>query len=152
MARYHVSATATIPASPATVYRVLADYHQHHPRIIPPKYFRNMEVLAGGVGAGTATRFEAHVLGTTREIRHFVSEPEPGRVLMESDADGSNATTFTVDPIEGGHAARLTISTDMSGRDGMLGVLERWMTVPMLRRIYRAELVRIADYAPTVRA
>src|SRR5438093_9464173 len=102
MTKYRVSASAVIAERPQKVYGILADYRQHHPKIVPPEYFRDMEVLEGGVGAGTRTRFKAHVMGTTREVNHVVSEPEPGRVLTESDLDGANATTFTVDPVQSG--------------------------------------------------
>jgi hypothetical protein len=144
-----VSATADIPAPASTVYRVIADYREHHPRIVPPEHFRNMRVLEGGFGAGTRTMFDAHVLGTTHHIHHVVSEPEPGRVLVERDVDGPNSTTFTIEPT-GTQSARLTIESNMNTRGGLAGVLERWMTAAVLRRIYQKELARIAAYAPRV--
>jgi len=60
--RYEVSYTAPVAATPTTVYRVIADYHDGHPRILPSA-FRNMVVEKGGVGAGTQTRFEVHAFG-----------------------------------------------------------------------------------------
>jgi hypothetical protein len=140
-----VSESAVIPAAPQRVYSILADYHQHHPRIVPPKYFKKIEVLQGGVGAGTRTRITMRVLGATRVFEHVVSEPEPGRVLVESEPDGSTATTFTIDPA--GHSAtHLTISTELKGRPGIAGAIERWLSARVLPGIYRAELARIADY------
>jgi uncharacterized protein YndB with AHSA1/START domain len=136
-----VAASAVIPAPPQRVYEILANYHQHHPRIVPPEYFRRIDVLQGGIGAGTRTRIEMRVLGVTRVFEHVVSEPEPGRVLVESEPDGSNPTTFTVDPSAGG-ATHLTISTELKGR----GVIEAWLSSLMLPRIYRAELARITEY------
>ena len=150
MARYRVSASGVIHAPPRKVYGILADYRRHHPRIIPPKYFRNLEVLEGGIGAGTRTRFQAHVLGTRREILHVIAEPEPGRVLTESDRDGISITSFTVEPLEEGEATRLTIATELGSRDGVLGILERWLTSVILRRIYRSELALLEAYAPSV--
>jgi uncharacterized protein YndB with AHSA1/START domain len=140
-----VSESAIIPAPPQRVYRVLADYHQHHPRIVPPKYFKKLEVLQGGTGAGTRTRITMRVLGATRVFEHVVSEPEPGRVLVEAEPDGSNPTTFTVDPA-GDAATRLTISTELKGRPGVAAAIERWLSARVLPGIYRAELARIAAY------
>lgn len=140
-----VSESAIIPAPPQRVYTILADYHQHHPRIVPPQYFKKLEVLQGGIGAGTRTRITMRVLGATRVFEHIVSEPEPGRVLVEAEPDGSNPTTFTVDPA-GEAATHLTISTELKGRSGVAGAVERWLSARVLPRIYRAELARIADY------
>jgi len=102
MAQASASATAVIRVSAGRVYDILADYRQHHPRIVPPEYFRKIEVEEGGIGAGTRIRVEMRVLGTTKRFVHLIREPEPGRVLEEGDADGSGTTTFTVDPVENG--------------------------------------------------
>ena len=150
MSQYKVVVAGIIPSSPSKVYRILSDYRQHHSRIIPPEYFRSFQVIEGGIGAGTRTRFEVHVLGQVREVEHLISEPEPGRVLMESEPDGSFKTRFRVEPLEGGAATRLTIESEISSRPGLQGALEKWMTSMMLRRIYRKELARIAAYAPGV--
>jgi hypothetical protein len=136
-----VAASAVIPAPPKRVYEILANYHEHHPRIVPPQYFRRIDVLQGGIGAGTRTRIEMRVLGVTRVFEHVVSEPEPGRVLVESEPDGANPTTFTVEPAQAG-ATQLTISTELKGR----GAIEAWLSSLMLPRIYRAELARITEY------
>jgi uncharacterized protein YndB with AHSA1/START domain len=143
-----VSASSVIAAPPQRVYTILADYHQHHPRVVPPQYFRKMEVLEGGIGAGTHTRIEMRVLGVTKTFEHVVSEPEPGRVLVETDTDGSTVTTFTVEPAGEG-ATHLTIATDLKTRGGIGGVIERFMSSLVLPAIYRAELARIADYVRT---
>jgi hypothetical protein len=128
------------------VYAVIADYRRHHPRIVPPEYFLKLEVLEGGVGAGTRTRVRMRVLGTTREFEHVITEPEPGRVLMEADEDGSNATTFTLNPTDGGASTRLTINTELVARPGIPGVLERVLSSWMLRRIYSKEMALLAKY------
>jgi len=44
-----VSATTIIHAAAAHVYGIIADYRVHHPRIVPPEYFRKIEVEAGGL-------------------------------------------------------------------------------------------------------
>ena len=146
MRSYTVSCSGTIGAPPGRVYAVLADYRQHHPRIVPPEYFTKLEVLEGGVGAGTRTRVQMRVLGRTREFEHVISVPEPGRVLRESDPDGSNATTFTVDRGETSASTYLTISTELAARPGLPGLLERMLGTMLLRRIYRKEIARLAAY------
>jgi len=146
MGRYRVSSSATIGASPARVYAAIADYRQHHPHIVPPQYFPRLEVLEGGVGAGTRTRVEMRVLGTTRVFEQAVTEPEPGRVLMESNLDGSGVSTFTVDRGESDGSADVTIATEITARPGLSGRLERLFTSLMLPRIYRRELELLARY------
>jgi uncharacterized protein YndB with AHSA1/START domain len=152
MTRYRVARSGTIAAPPVRVYAVLADYREHHPRIVPPEHFPRIEVLAGGVGAGTRTRVTMKFLGTSRTFEHVISEPQPGRVLAESDPDGSHATTFTVEP-DPGHgptagvgSTHLTIATELTARPGISGALERILTSFMLRRIYRKEIARLAEY------
>ena len=85
MARNVVSAEAMVDAPADRVYLYLADMRDHHPRFLPPA-FSDFQVESGGVGAGTVTRFKITAGGRTRDYRMKVAEPEPGRVLTESDA------------------------------------------------------------------
>lgn len=43
-----VKASAVIAAPAPVVYSIIADYRHGHPSILPPRYFDNLEVLAGG--------------------------------------------------------------------------------------------------------
>jgi hypothetical protein len=143
--------SARIEAPPQRVYEILADYRRHHPRIIPREYFLSLVVEEGGVGAGTRMRIEMRVMGKRITAVHVVSEPEPGRVLVEGDVSGSTKTTFTVDPTDDKRGTHLTIATEfVTQREGMLGMIERAIGARVLRRIYRRELALIADYAPKV--
>jgi len=103
-----------------------------------------------GFGAGTRIRVETRVLGNTKQFVHLIREPDPGRVLEEVDAAGFSTTTFTVEPAEQGKAASVTIQTRFRVRPGLLGSVERVVTVAMLRRIYKQELARLDHYAATV--
>jgi hypothetical protein len=142
-----ITMSSIIPAPANRVYAILADYHTHHPSVIPKQYFKNLVVEEGGVGAGTRTRLDMEVLGTKKTVRHIISEPEPGHVLMESDVDGSTVTRFIVESLAS-DGTNLTISTQFrTGHDGFAGKIERWLTVMMLKRIYRLELANIAAYA-----
>lgn len=139
--------SAIIHAPAARVYGIIADYRVHHPRIVPPEYFRKLEVEAGGVGAGTRIRVETRVLGRTQQFVHDIREPEPGRILEEVDASGFSVTRFTVEPVEQGSSSRVTIATTFRTRSGPLGAIERSVTAAMLRRIYKKELARLEQYA-----
>ena len=97
MRPFRVSSSARIGAPAPAVYRLIADYRNGHPRIVPPEYFSNIVVEEGGYGAGTRITFDARMLGITQRARAWIEEPEPGRVLLERLEVGW-VTTFTVDP------------------------------------------------------
>jgi len=144
---YTVSRSARIDAPPERVYNIIRDYHQGHPSILP-KAFRNLRVEAGGVGAGTKIRFDATVLGRTQQYVGVISEPEPGRVLVERYSEPTDSvTTFIVEPYDGGRAATVTFRTEMPGRGGLAGRVERWLTNRVLQPIYSEELKNLAERA-----
>jgi Polyketide cyclase / dehydrase and lipid transport len=144
MARNVVSAEAMVDAPADRVYFYLADMRDHHSRFLPPA-FSDFHVESGGAGAGTVTRFKITAGGRTREYRMKVAEPEPGRVLTESDMDSSAVTTFTVSP-QGG-ASLVRISTAWDGAGGIGGLFERLFAPRVLRAIYADELKRLDAYA-----
>jgi len=144
MARIAVSAERTVDAPADTVYRYVADMREHHPRYLPPA-FSDFRVESGGVGAGTITRFTVRAGGRTREYRMRVAEPEPGRVLTESDTGSSMVTTTTVSP-QGG-ASLVRISTTWDGAGGIGGLFERMFAPRVMRAIYADELDRLDAYA-----
>lgn len=142
--------SAIIHAPATRVYGIIADYRVHHPRIVPPEYFRKVEVEAGGVGAGTRIHVETRVLGKTQQFTHTIREPEPGRVLEEVDSEGFSVTRFTVEPAEQ-DSSRVTIQTTFRARAGLLGAIKRAATAAILRRIYKKELTRLGQYAASLR-
>jgi len=135
----HAEATAHVGASAADAYRMIADYRVGHTRIIPPRYFRDLRVEEGGYGAGTVIRYDLIAFGKTTRARARVTEPEPGRVLVETDLDKGAVTSFVVDPV-GTAKSRVTIKTDMPTRSGLVGFIERAVIRRFLRRVYVAEL------------
>jgi hypothetical protein len=144
MARILISAERAVDASADTVYGYIADMREHHPRFLPPA-FSDFRVESGGVGAGTVTRFKLTAGGRTREYQMNVAEPEPGRVLTESDTSSSAVTTFTVTP-QGG-ASLVQISTTWDGAPGIGGFFERMFAPRVMRAIYLDELNRLDAYA-----
>ena len=140
MAERHVAAERRIDAPAERVYRLLADYTTHHPRILPPA-FSEFRVEQGGVGAGTVHSFRLTAGGRTRAYRMRVDEPEPGRVLTETDQLSSTVTTFTVLPE--GSGCRVRIGTRWQGAGGVGGLFERLFAPRVLRRIYVDELERL---------
>jgi hypothetical protein len=82
------------------------------------------------------------VLGAEQSFYQRVSEPEPGRVLVEQDIDSAQqvTTTFKVTPLEQGQKSHVEISTTMHPSPGVRGLVER-ILVPMINfRIYQKEL------------
>jgi hypothetical protein len=146
MGQMHVEIAGVIEAPPEAVYAVLADYLEGHPAILPKDYFTELEVEEGGRGAGTVVGVRMEVMGAKREYRLAVSEPQPGRVLVESDPVAGVTTTFTVEPLEGGRHSRVTIATDSMVSQGLQGWIERLVNPAVTRRIYQAELRQLADY------
>ena len=147
MKTQHVSASAVINTPSERVYAILADYHAGHPSILPKQYFPSIEVTHGGVGAGTALRFQMRAGNTTRSFLADVTEPEPGRVLVESnrletDPNNTSVTTFTVDP-NGERQTHLTIATEMVVSNWLEGVV----STLFLRRVYAQEIKQIAAAA-----
>ncbi|HEY2265329.1 MAG TPA: SRPBCC family protein [Streptosporangiaceae bacterium] len=144
MAKIVVSAERVVDAPPEAVYRYVADMREHHPHFLPPA-FSDFQVESGGTGAGTITRFKVTAGGRTRDYRMKVDEPEPGRVLTESDTASSMVTTTTVTPRDG--AALVEISTSWNGAGGIGGFFERRFAPKAMRAIYTDELERLDTYA-----
>jgi hypothetical protein len=143
---FTVEASARVAAPAEVVYNIIADYRKGHPQILPRQYFEWLEVEQGGRGEGTVIRFQMRVLGQTRVLRAVVTEPEPGRVLVETDTGGDGpVTTFIVEPE--GSDSHVTFSTAMTSARGPLGVLERFVLRRVLRRVYRCELEQLARVA-----
>ena len=139
----HVAAEALLDAPADVVYHCLADYREHH-RVggfLPPTFTR-LDVLEGGLGAGTTIRFTSTAGGRARTATQRVSEPEPGRLLME-EGDGIR-TTFRVQP--SGSGCRVRIGSDFEA-GGLQGLLMRLFAARMLRPIYADELARLERYA-----
>ena len=145
MSTYTISETARVPAPAASCYAVISDYRVGHPAIVPPRAFGPIEVEEGGVGAGTRIRFTMRALGQERVVRGDVTEPEPGRVIVETYPESGIVTSFIVDAA-GDAACDVTITSVIPSPAGLRGTLERWFTRAFLGRLYKEELGRLAAY------
>jgi hypothetical protein len=129
-------------------YRLIAD-DAHHQQFLP-QGITNFEVLEGGKGAGTLHRFTVTAGKRVREYLMRVDEPQPGRVLTETDQNSSLVTTFTVTPA--GDSCVVRIETQWNGAGGIGGFFERTFAPRVLRKMYADELARLDSYASEQRA
>jgi hypothetical protein len=143
MSTIRISANADIAAPADRVYRILSNYREHHPRILPPA-FSDFTVEEGGIGAGTVMHFRMTTAGRTQSARHRVEEPVPGRVLRELDLDRDMQTTFTMTP--NGAGTNVAIDT-VWNQGGPAGLAMRLLAPRLLRPIYADELDRLERYA-----
>ena len=141
MAQLTVTASQKIAAPAGKIYATIADYRHSHPEILPKPPFISLAVEKGGVGDGTIITFQMKVSGRVQNLRATVTEPEPGRVLVESNNNGS-ITTFTIEA-----DSLVTISTTMTIRDGLLGKIEGWLARQYLHPIYVRELKQLESVA-----
>lgn len=135
-------ATKMIGAPAASIYEIIADYRTKHPRILPKPYFLSLEVEEGGFGAGTIVNFKMRLLGQTQSFRSLITEPEPGRVLLEEDLSSGVSTRFDVIALED-RRSQVTISTELKNR----GLVEGYIAKLLLQKIYRQELELLSSLA-----
>jgi hypothetical protein len=143
MRPFRFSAERILDAPADVVYHCLTDYREHHnTRGFLPPTFTELEVLRGGVGAGTVFRFTTKVAGRSATRTQEVGEPEPGRVLVERGA--GEGSRFTVEP-HGGHT-RVRIDTVLRAR-GLEGLLLHLFGARIFGPLYADELARLEQYA-----
>jgi hypothetical protein len=144
MATLHASAERVIDAPIEVIYNCIADYNQHHAHILP-KEFSDLRVESGsGVGEGTVITFKTKAWGVTQAYRAHVSEPQAGRVLQETNDDGS-FSTFTLDAVAGG--VKVTIETTFTNSTGLKGIMERLLARRTMESMYARELANLDSYA-----
>jgi Polyketide cyclase / dehydrase and lipid transport len=144
MSPVHVSAGRVLDAPADVVYHCIADYREHHrPDGFLPPAFKTMQVEGTGYGEGTTITYRSVVGGVSRTATQHITEPEPGRVLVET-GDGAT-TTFTVDPQGPTHCnVRFDTVLDVGGLEGLL---TRLFAPRLLRPLYLDELDRLERHA-----
>jgi hypothetical protein len=146
MPQLYVAVSGIVDSPAGEVYTILADYRHHHPHILPKPYFPKLEIEEGGYGTGTVMQVHTQAFGNRRVYHMRVSEPEPGRVLAETDMETGLETTFTVTPVEN-QQSEVTIATRWQSQPGINGLIERLVVPFFMKRIYRQELQQLAEYA-----
>src|SRR5437899_58001 len=88
------------------------------------------------------------MLGSTTHFRAVVTEPDPGRVLVERNIEGSDSvTTFIVEPGATADESTVTIETVFALKPGLAGTIEKFLTPRILRPMYAEELRRLERVA-----
>jgi Polyketide cyclase / dehydrase and lipid transport len=150
MGRARARAEQAIDVRPDEVYAVLADYRTHHPRIMPDPPFSDLVVESGGVGEGTVFHICARIAGRRRRLHMHVAEPDPGRVLTETDLDSGQVTRFEVTADGAGTLARMSSTWD--SKPGLRGLADRLVVAPMMSRTFGRQLRQLDRYVHAVRA
>src|SRR5947209_5586657 len=90
------------------------------------------------------TRLSVTLAGRTTTLTARISEPEPGRMLVE---DGEHVqTTFTVQPEADKSRVRFDTVLDAGG---LAGLMNKFFAARLLRPVYTDELERLERYAQT---
>ena len=146
MGRARAHAQRSIDRPPAAVYAVLADYTTQHPRIMPAPPFSDLEVEEGGVGAGTIFHITVRMLGRRQRLHMRVAEPQPGRVLTETNLDTGIVTQFTVAPRDGGSRTLAGMSSEWETTGGVRGLADRLVTPRLMGRMFAKQLHQLDQY------
>lgn len=145
----HSEASHVIEARPEEIWAVISDYRVGHAAILPRPPFTEMIVEEGGQGAGTLLLTRIKVWGKEFTFHQRVSEPEPGRLLLETDIDTGQFSTFRLEPLGGGQQTRVTIVAENPASPGLMGILERLTQPTINRRVFMQELRNLAGYIRT---
>ncbi len=71
---------------------------------------------------------------------------DPVALGMPPDFPQDQRHTFTVTPLADGSGSQVQIATEWKTPDGLAGLVERFITPPMMRHIFHAELRQLAAY------
>jgi hypothetical protein len=141
MAQVKARTARTIDAPADEVRAALADYETVRPSILTEQY-RDYRVEAGGRGAGSRVHW---VLQATKSRRRDqlveVSVPAEDRIV-ESDANSSMVTTWTVTP-RGADRSEVAVETTWDGAGGIGGFFERTFAPRGLARIHDGVLAKL---------
>lgn len=142
MAEVIVQAAKTIQAKPERVFAALADYTDVRKRMLTEQ-FSEYEVREGGTGAGTVVHWKLQA--TKKRVRDClfdVTEPAE-RELVETDRNSSMVTTWSVVPEGDGSTVR--VETKWNGAGGIGGFFEKTFAPGGMRKIYQAQLSKLAE-------
>ncbi|MEV6896908.1 SRPBCC family protein [Amycolatopsis sp. NPDC051372] len=142
MGKVTATAERTIDAPVDRVRELVADYAETRPKLLT-EHYRDYEVTEGGVGAGTKASWKLQATSKrVRDVAATVSEPAPG-TLVETDANSSMVTTWTVSPSDSGSVVRIQTSWDGAG--GVGGFFEKTFAPGGLKKIYDGVLGKLEE-------
>ena len=136
-----------VPASPETVYALLADYKIQRPKLLTPN-FLDYTVEKGGKGSGTVVSYRLHSANRERLYRMHIDGTSKGEVLTERDSNSSLVTTWSLFPVRGGALTRVRITTEWQGHGGVGGFFEKTFAPMGLRSIYSKMLDALVQQIP----
>lgn len=146
MSKYKFSVSALIPAPPKIVYNIIVDYKNNHPKILPKPPFVSLVVEEGGLGAGSVLKVQMKVAGKLQTFKTVVTEPEPGRILVETN-DTGYITNFIVEPRDDGNSSYVTFTTEIPDNSKLSKKIEFFFTKFYLPLVYKKELQMLAEEA-----
>lgn len=138
------SVSLLIKSPPQIVYSIIADYHNLHPQILPKPPFVSLDVEQGGIGGGTVALVKMKIMGKLQSFRTIVTEPEPGRLLVETN-DTGYITIFNVEPGNEGKYSYVTFTTQLAENSGLMKRLEFLLTKRLLIPVYKKELEKLGE-------
>ena len=131
----------TIAAPAEQVRAALADYETVRPKILTEQ-FSEYRVTEGANGA--VARVHWKLAATKKRVRDqdLVVTATPDGGLVESDANSSMVTTWTVNPTDAG-SSTVRVRSTWNGAGGIGGFFERTFAPKGLRRIYEGLIRRL---------
>ncbi len=141
MSQVVATAERVVHAPADRVRSALADYEGTRPRLLTEQ-FSDYRVESGGQGAGT--RVHWRFAATSKRVRDqllSVTQPDAD-TLVETDANSSMVTTWTVHPTDAGRST-VRVRTTWNGAGGVGGFFERTFAPKGLRRVYDQLLERL---------
>ena len=141
MSQVVATAERVVRAPVEQVRAALADYEGTRRRLLTDQ-FSDYRVESGGQGAGT--RVHWRFAATSKRVRDqlmTVTEPVADS-LVESDANSSMVTTWTVLPADAG-GSTVRVRTTWNGAGGIGGFFERIFAPKGLARVYDQLLERL---------
>jgi hypothetical protein len=141
MAQVVATAEGVVRAPADRVRAALADYPGARSRMLT-EHFSEYRVTAGGQGAGTRVHWK--LAATSKRVRDqdVVVTAAPDGGLVETDANSSMVTTWTVHPADSG-VTTVRVRSTWNGASGIGGFFERAFTPKGLASIYEGMISRL---------
>lgn len=140
-----IAVSRIITAPRSMVYNFLADYVNHHSKILPRKYFDGIAIEQGGYGEGTHLRYDVKAYGARHTFHSVVHEPEPGYTMLELEVESGAYTVYSVQDL-GERGSKVTISARPQTGEGLLSAIESVLVRRLLQNVF-AERLRLLEKA-----